>query len=292
MAELDLFRTFRGAVAPMSAEAERRASARLKAAIEETPVSGGPARADHERHRRIVVFAAAALVVVVAAASAVAAARELFFDPSKPRQESRTVDSVEFTFTVPAWWENGPIVKVGESSSGVPDFRAGNVFVSKSFGVIGQHASAVIYWTAFPEGGEAAPCSNLLTQGVGGSTYALAAAMARAPGVSVVQRPLRTTVGGSPATQVVLKVLKDRGCEPGYFFTWRPRSVAQCWGACWIGTGVGGTIRVWIVDVAGKRLVLAALTARIPPDLPTQARAEWPKAEREIAGIIRSIRFR
>ena len=303
MAELDLFRNFRRAVAPMSAEAERRASVRLKAAIVEASASGRAARDDDGR-RRIAVAIVAAVVVVVGAASAFATVGELFFDPSKSRKESRTVDGVEFTFTVPAgvenrgWWENGPIVKVGESSGGWPEFRTGRVFISRSL-ARGQAAEAGIYWTAFPDGGEAELCRSLLGQDIGGSSADLAKAMTRAPGIRIVQRPLRTTVGGRPATYVVLKLRKDRGCDPGYFFTWKPQWMAgtpapddQCWGACWIRADVGDTFRVWIVDVEGKRLVLTARMARIEPGMEVHFRADWLKAEREIASIIRSIRFR
>jgi hypothetical protein len=302
MAELDLFRNFRRAVAPMSAEAERRASVRLKAAMEAS-ASGRAARDDDRPRRRIVVVVVAAVLVVVAAASAFATVGELLFDPSKPRKESRTVDDVEFTFIVPAgvenrgWWENGPIVKVGESSSGAPEFRIGRVFISRSLAA-GQAAEAGIFWTAFPDGGEAAPCGPLLNQDIGGSTVDLATAMTEAPGIRIVQRPVHTTVGGRPATHVVLKVRRDRGCDPGYFFTWKPSGWreglrdGQCWGACWIKAGVGDTFRVWIVDVEGKRLVLAARMERIEPGMEVHFRADWLKAEREIASIIRSIRFR
>lgn len=253
------------------------------------------------RRRRGVVIVVAAVVVVVAAASAFATVDGLFVDPSKPRKESRTVDGVEFTFTVPAggenaWWENGPIVKVGESSSGVPKFRSGRVFISRSLAA-GQAAEAGIFWTAFPDGGEAAPCSPLLNQDIGGSTVDLATAMTKAPGIRIVQRPVRTTVGGRPATYVVVKVRKDRGCDPGYFFTWQPSGREglrddQCWGACWMGAEVGDTFRVWVVDVEGKRLVIAARMARIEPGMELHFRADWLKTEREIASVIRSVRFR
>ena len=262
---------------------------------------GETVQAASNRRRRIVVVVAAAVVLVIAAASAFATVSQLFFDPSKPRRESRTVAGVEFTFTVPAggkvaWWENGPIVKVGESSSGMPEFRTGRVFISRSL-VRGQAAEAGIFWTAFPDGGEAAPCGPLLNQDFGGSTVDLATAMTKAPGIGIVQRPVRATVGGRPATHVVLRVRKDRGCDPGYFFTWKPSGREglrddQCWGACWMGADVGDTFRVWIVDVDGKRLVLAARMARIEPGMALHLRADWLKTEREIASVIRSVRFR
>lgn len=261
-------------------------------------LGGGKLVPAGDRRRRIVVALAAAAAVVVVAASAFATVSELYFDPRAPRKESRTVDGVQFTFTVPARWENGPAVKGGESPSGAPEFRIGNVFVSKSFNVHGQHADAVIFWTAFPDGGDAAACRNLLIQDIGGSTVDLAAAMAKAPGIRVVQRPTRVSIDGYPATYVVLSVRRDRGCDPGYFFTWQPSGLreglpgGQCWGACWITSGVGDTLRMWIVDVDGKRLVVAAQITRPEPGLHPHARDEWTKAEREIASIIRSVRFR
>ena len=260
----------------------------------------------HARHRRrrnrAVIAVAAAVLVVIAAASAFATVGELLFDPSKPRKEWRTVDGVEFTFTVPAgvenrgWWENGPVVQVGESSSGVPVTGVPKqVFISRSLAG-GQSAEAGIFWTAFPDGGEAELCRSVLRQDVGGSSADLANAITRAPGIRIVQRPLLTFVGGRPATHVVLKVRNDRGCDPGYFFTWKPsgrsEGLNQCWGACWITAEVGDTFRVWIVDVEGNRLVLVARMARPWPGMYPPARANWPKAEREIASIIRSIRFR
>ncbi len=78
MAELDLFRNFRRGVAAPSADAHRRASARLARALDEA--SGGKhgtrMRVRGGR-RRLVVLAAAVLVVVVGAASAFGTVRDL-----------------------------------------------------------------------------------------------------------------------------------------------------------------------------------------------------------------------
>jgi hypothetical protein len=245
------------------------------------------------RRQRLLVFVTAALVVVVVTASAFGTVRDLFFVEATPYARgklTRTVDGTRFSLIVPEeGWENGPHVHDGGKLSG--KLRTGSMFISKSFNVIGQHAQAVIYWTAFPGGTEAVPCRNLLAQDIGGSTLELAAAMARAPGIRVVQHPARVFIDGHSATHVVLSVRKDRGCDPGHFFTWRPRSGAMCEGACWVRTGVGDTIRVWIVAVDGKRLVLTAETERPPPGLHPHALAEWTKAEREIARIVGSLRF-
>jgi hypothetical protein len=74
-----------------------------------------------------------------------------------------------------------------------------------------------------------------------------------------------------------LAVRKNVGCDPGFFYTWRDVNG----GALWTTTGVGATIRVWIVDVDGTRLFIgAATTQEASSDL-----------DQEIQQIVGSIRF-
>jgi hypothetical protein len=239
------------------------------------------------RSRRIVALAAVA-VVVVGATSALATVHEFFFVEAKPFARgklTRTVDGVRFTLNVPkTGWENGPHEKIGDT------FRTRSLFISKST-VGGQAAEAVVFWTGFRDGGEATPCAKLLGSAIGGSSDDLAAAVARAPGTKLVNGPRRVTIGGRAAMHVVLTVRKDLGCEPGYFFSWRPRNV--CWGACWLSeSSVGNTIRVWIFDVGGRRLFIDAETrrqhARTGEAVPPQVHRD---VEQEITKIIESIRF-
>ena len=105
----------------------------------------------------------------------------------------------------------------------------------------------------------------------------VAFAVSTAPGIEVVSGPSDVTVGGRAAQHVVLVVLKDLGCDPGYFYTWRDRTT----GALWPSTNVGDTIRVWIVEVRGTLLFIEAETT-------TQANAQL---EHEIERIVGSIRF-
>ena len=252
-------------------------------------------RRQSQRRRHMGVVALA--IAVVGTASALAAAHEFFSDdPWTARGRiSRTVDGVGFSFTVPSHkqpyykpdfgWTNGPAEKVGDR------FRVRNLLISTGF-MGGQAAEAMVFWTAYPTGGEAAPCSSLRSPTIGRSTLDLAAAMARAPGMKLIRRPTRTTVGGRPATHVVLRVREDRGCDPGYFFTWRD----EWWGDFWPGTRVGDTIRVWIVDVKGKRLVIQAETRYPGPpgsagELVRAYSAEFKKVDQDITEIVASIRF-
>jgi hypothetical protein len=80
MDELDLFRNFRRGVATPSADAQRRASARLASALDEVVGRENAARLRRGRRRRVVALAAAVLVVVVGTASAFGGVRAFFLD--------------------------------------------------------------------------------------------------------------------------------------------------------------------------------------------------------------------
>ena len=247
------------------------------------------------RHAVLVAIAAAVTLSSVAAAGPDAAKQGVGITmknlpPFARGKVSRTVEGVRFSFVVPrTGWENGPIERVGRTKSR-PLFRIHSLSISKSM-VGGQAAEAVVFWTGFRDRTEAAPCERLLGPVIGQSTAAIATAVARAPGTKLVAGPTRVTVGGRPATHVVLTVREDLGCEPGYFFAWRPRNV--CWGACWLSqSSVGNTIRVWIVDVGGTRLFIDAEMrkqhARTGEAVPPRV---YREVEQEITKIIGSIRF-
>jgi hypothetical protein len=140
-----------------------------------------------------------------------------------------------------------------------------------------QAADAIIYWTSFPDGDYADPCARLLSPPIGPSAADLAAAVSTAPGTKLIKGPSDVTLGGRPAKHVVLTVRENVGCDPGFFDTWRD----VFGGALWPTTGVGDTIRVWIVDVEGTRLFIEAETTE-------QATSGL---EQEIQQIVESIRF-
>jgi hypothetical protein len=130
---------------------------------------------------------------------------------------------------------------------------------------------------AFPDGDHADACARLLSPPVGPSVADLAAAVSTAPGTRLVTGPSDVTLGGRLAKHVVLRVREKVGCDPRFFYAWRDIRG----GALWPTTGVGDTIRVWIVDVDGVRLFIAAATTE-------QA---TPALGKEIQEIIRSMRF-
>jgi hypothetical protein len=180
-----------------------------------------------------------------------------------------TEEGVRFSFKVPGGWGRFGSISTDKSPGGP---------ISLNRSIVGsQGAEAIIYWTSFPDGDYADPCTRLLGRSVGSSAADLATAVSTAPGTKLVKGPSNVTVGGRRAKHVVLIVRENVGCDPGFFYTWKD----VYGGALWRATAAGDTIRVWIVDVDGKRLFIAAATNE-------QANA---RLKREVTQIVESIRF-
>jgi hypothetical protein len=165
-------------------------------------------------------------------------------------RQSVTVDGVPLSFSVPNgdWWPGIQRKAFGSS------LRADTLYIAKQTAG-GQRAEAVVFWTTFPGGVNTAPCHNLMSQPIAAD---LTAALVTVPGIDLVTGPSDVTLGGHEAKHLDLTVREDLGCDPGYFFTWPD----ECWGTCWIATGVGDKIGVWVIDVDGKRLVIETETTR------------------------------
>jgi hypothetical protein len=193
-------------------------------------------------------------------------------DPSVPSfRHAVTEEGVPFSFKVPTTvgWERFSSIPTDKSAGGP---------ISLNRSIVGpQGAEAIIFWTSFPDGDYADPCARLLSQKVGSSAADLAAAVSTAPGTELVTGPSNVTLGGRPAKHVALTVREKAGCDPGFFYTWRDVNG----GALWPTTGVGDTIKVWIVDVDGTRLFIEAETTK-------QAGGDL---KQEAEQIVESIRF-
>jgi hypothetical protein len=237
------------------------------------------------RRRRVVVALAAAALVALGTASASGSLREFVrgvgfigstgsagLHPPAATRPVLTEAGVRFSFRVPRSWGTIPTKK----SPGGP------ISLNKS-SEGPQDAEAIIYWTSFPNGDHADPCARELAPSIGRSAASLAAAVSTAPGTKLVKGPLNVSVGGYAAKYVVLTVRENVGCDPGFFYTWRE----VFGGAFWRTMGVGDTIRVWIVPVAGTRfykrtrLFIAAATRE-------DANA---MLKREVEQIVGSFRF-
>jgi hypothetical protein len=182
-----------------------------------------------------------------------------------------TEEGVPFSFSVPttSGWERFSSISTDKSAGGP-------ISINKSR-TGPQGAEAIVSWTSFPDGDYADPCDRLLSPPVGSSAADLAAAVSTAPGTELLTGPSNVTLGGRPVKHVALTVRENVGCNPGFFYTWR----AGYGGANWLKTGVGDTIRVWIVDVHGTRLFIEAETTK----------GYGFGLEREVQQIVESIRF-
>jgi hypothetical protein len=151
-------------------------------------------------------------------------------EPWSGRRVSRVVEGVSFSFRKPTpSWAAGPIERRGGG------FRSGSLYVSRSsWGP--QGAEGIVFWTTFPDGKHADPCTELLSPTLD-SVAELARAVAAAPGTDLVSGPSKVTVGGRPAKHVVFTVRKDVGCDPGFFYSWHD----EMWGAFWPGTSAGNS---------------------------------------------------
>jgi hypothetical protein len=103
----------------------------------------------------------------------------------------------------------------------------------------------------------------------------LADAVASLPGTDLVTAPEDVTVGGHPATHVVIKVRDDIQCSPSSFYMWGVGGIFR------FATALGETNRVWIVDVNGTRFWFEAETFE----------GASPELEQEIQDMVDSIQF-
>jgi hypothetical protein len=180
-----------------------------------------------------------------------AAVDPFLYDYSVGRHDE-TVDGIHFSVNIPGHgW--GP---VGPNGTPMPVLDGlARISINRSYHGP-QGAEATIYWTS-PFGAlYTDPCQKLLGASADGSIDELASVVAAAPGTNLVTGPSNVTIDGRPAKFLALTVREDMGCNPGYFFSWDQYRG----GALWTGTEVGDTIRVWIVEVDGMRLFIAAET--------------------------------
>lgn len=178
-----------------------------------------------------------------------------------------TVEGVPLSFSVPAGWSVD-----------------NNTFFVKDTEVAGDQA-AILVWS--PVNPYSDPCAKTPLSPVAGPSAAdLASAISTAHGTAATE-PSDVAVGGRATKYVVLTVTEDTGCfgEDQHFYLWyndcagSPSADAD---ACFrYATAPGDTIRTWIVDVDGARLVIEAETRKVA----------GPEIEQEIQQIIDSIQF-
>ena len=218
---------------------------------------------------RVAIAANAVVVVAVVGIALLSPSSSPAAMAQQPGRQKVTENGVRFSFKVPSGWERFTIAS-GKNPRGP---------ISLNRSIVGpQGAEVIIYWTSFPDGDYADPCARVLNRPIGRSATALAAAVATAPGTELVKRPSDVTLGGHPAKYVALKVRKNVGCDPGFFYSWDNYPQG---GAFW-HMHAGDAMQVWLVDVDGTRLFIAAAVAK-----------GWLTAslKKEIRQIVESLRI-
>jgi hypothetical protein len=180
-----------------------------------------------------------------------------------PGRNALSIDDINFSFVMPKNW--------GGFGSEFPNYITRSVEGP-------QGAEGQVMWAGYPATGRfAAECAYLSNLNPAATVAALADAVASVPGADVVSRS-DVSVGGRAATKIVLFVGDDVGCDPGFFFNY-PNVYG---GALWPETRPGDTVRVWIVDAGGPRLLV--IEGKTHPVMSSTL-------EKQIQGIVDSIKF-
>lgn len=174
-----------------------------------------------------------------------------------------TVDGTALTFTVPKLVKDRGWNRYGQLS-----------ITFDSHG--SQSAEAMVYWTAFPDGASTNTCP-MITLPRDGSIADLASVIASIDGIRRLEDPRYATVGGYPARYLSFRVDEDNGCDPNFLFASDPPGG----GPGWWRTDVGDTLRVWIVDINGKRMFVVGELKQDAED--------W--LQRDLGDIVASISF-
>jgi hypothetical protein len=133
--------------------------------------------------------------------------------------------------------------------------RYGNVHLSRSqFGP--QGAEGIVYWTAYPNGQDVVACGAWQNNPPTSELATLMERIASAPGLQVLEAPSDTSLGGVAAMHISVRVTEDLGCDPGYLFSWKPKTG----GALWEQTAIGDTLEVWAMKTQGRIFFVVAQT--------------------------------
>ena len=87
---------------------------------------------------------------------------------------------------------------------------------------------------------------------VGSKVEALAAALGEIPDTTATE-PVQTTLAGKEATYIELTIPASPPCDPDEFYLWQDSPDASWW-----ALAPNELIRVWIIEVGGERVAIAA----------------------------------
>ena len=113
------------------------------------------------------------------------------------------------------------------------------------------------------------PCSHRQRSPKVGPTVAdLATALGKIPDTTATD-PVQTTIAGHQATYIEIAIPASLPCAPSEFYLWQDSPAGNWW-----VQGLSETARVWILEVAGKRVTFLAHSY---PGSGDNAKAEFQK---------------
>jgi hypothetical protein len=98
------------------------------------------------------------------------------------------------------------------------------------------------------------PCSHTSQRSpkIGSTVAAAATALGEIPHTTAT-KPLQTTIAGHAATYLELTLPASLPCAPNDFYLWQDSPNGDWW-----AQGLNETLRVWILEVRGQRVVMAS----------------------------------
>ena len=202
-----------------------------------------------------IAFAAAVMVVAVAACSPAAVAPPSLASRSPVASQSARVPSLgqsspsqpAASMTVGGTDVTGPVL---HATIKLP---TGWDNLGSAADVNGGEPPGVGFFLSLLDNTFKDPCTHVQRSPKIGSTVADAAAAIGEIPDTTATKPLQTTFVGHPATYLELRIPASLPCAPDQFYLWQDSP-----GGDWWALGLNATIRVWILEVGGLRVAIAA----------------------------------
>jgi hypothetical protein len=116
----------------------------------------------------------------------------------------------------------------------------------------GDHAGFIV-WEDDADGVFSDPCTQTQAPKAGSTAADMANAIAGMTSIELVSGPEAFTIGGNPAQMVMVRMPNPLPCPSDQFFLWYDTTIS---GHARYASAAGNTIRVWIIEVDGKRIQL------------------------------------
>jgi hypothetical protein len=209
-------------------------------------------------------FVAAAVVAVVAVGAYLVPRQSNIGGPGAATPSLHPSPSLQAARMTVAGSEKGSLLQL---TVGLPAGWTNNDWAANN-GV--DPPNGIAFFVSLVDNTFADPCTQTQTTPQLGSTVeALATALGEIPDLTA-SNPVQATIAGRAATYVELTIPSSLPCPPDQFYLWQDSANGYEW-----VLGLNEVIRVWIVEVQGQRVVIAARS--------------WPGTSDGTKGVLQSI---